>query len=541
MAQSSTARADFPPGQMSERVIAPPRAESPMGGLDLGPVRMLFANGRSIRYLDQGAGWRYETLLAKEPETIEWIDSFRPGDTFWDIGANVGIYSVYAGVRGIVTHAFEPHFANYLQLCVNVGLNSLQDRVTPLCLAFAGRKALGVLNLASVGFGTSMSNFGDAVDFRGVPFMPAFRQGMIGTDIDSFVRDFGVAVPSHLKIDVDGIELPIVAGARATLCRPELQSVSIELVESDEAQVGEVTEILAGAGLAFVHKRHNAAFATPETGDVLNFLYRKAEPKARWYATSGGDTPHDPVDGAAREPESRDEVIASMVDRVVRRIERAAIDPQPAENIYLEEVFPPEIYAHLLATLPTDEQLDPIDHPEAVTPDGRCTRRLLDLTAKSLERLEEANRPFWQAIIETLTAPALTAAVMAKFARTLGARFPDGLPDIVAVPVFYRDFPGYRIGIHPDMAGKIATLQFYLPADRSQILLGTSFHRRTPHGFVDLKTNPFAPNAAYGFVRTDESWHSVRQLGAGEAIRNSIALTYYIRGEEYSSDTTMAG
>src|SRR5215467_14181444 len=59
------------------------------------------------------AQWRAQTLLAKEPETIEWIDSFADGDTFWDIGANIGIYSVYAAVsRRVRVLAFEPSAAN---------------------------------------------------------------------------------------------------------------------------------------------------------------------------------------------------------------------------------------------------------------------------------------------------------------------------------------------------------------------------------------------------------------------------------------------
>ena len=38
--------------------------------------------------------FRAETFKTKEPETIEWIDSFKKNSVFWDIGANVGIYSL---------------------------------------------------------------------------------------------------------------------------------------------------------------------------------------------------------------------------------------------------------------------------------------------------------------------------------------------------------------------------------------------------------------------------------------------------------------
>jgi FkbM family methyltransferase len=241
----------------------------------LGAVSSRKIKHHNVRYLTQGSGWRFDTLLEKEPETIEWIDGFRPGETLWDVGANVGIYTIYAALSGITVVAFEPHFANYFQLCVNIILNDLQDKVMPLCLAFCQHKSVDTINLASIGFGTSMSSFGSNLDFRGAPYTPAFRQGMIGYDVDSFVADFNMAPPSHFKIDVDGIELAIVKGGTNTLRRDSVRSISIELPDNDQTQVNDVTGLLAKAGLNFVHKKQNAAFATPETKDVLNFLYRR--------------------------------------------------------------------------------------------------------------------------------------------------------------------------------------------------------------------------------------------------------------------------
>jgi hypothetical protein len=43
--------------------------------------------------------WRAETLLTKEPETIEWIETFNEESVFWDVGANIGVYSLYAAAR----------------------------------------------------------------------------------------------------------------------------------------------------------------------------------------------------------------------------------------------------------------------------------------------------------------------------------------------------------------------------------------------------------------------------------------------------------
>ncbi len=330
---------------------------------------------------------------------------------------------------------------------------------------------------------------------------------------------------------------PSPEGNPTTLANEKLVSVSIELIETDEAQVSAVTRVMKEAGLQFVHKKQNAAFATAETTDVKNFLFHRDPAK---YQRLMDERIAKIVADHTAKYENHDEheglfTVDQMVDQIVGRIAGAPIDSEPSPNLYMENMLPDPVYQELLARLPGDAALDPIDHPDAIAPDGRRTRYLLDLTHDSLARINPDDQPFWQAMIEVFTAPAIAEAIIAKFAPSLHERFGSDLPELVAVPLLYRDLPGYRIGIHPDTPSKIATLQFYLPADDSQRHLGTSFHKRTDAGFQQLKTNDFRPNAGYAFVRTDESWHSVHELAADETPRNSIALTFYIKGQAYKS------
>ena len=48
--------------------------------------------------------YRTETFSTKEPETLEWIDNFKKNKVFWDIGANIGLYSCYAAKKIIAKY-----------------------------------------------------------------------------------------------------------------------------------------------------------------------------------------------------------------------------------------------------------------------------------------------------------------------------------------------------------------------------------------------------------------------------------------------------
>ena len=57
--------------------------------------------------------YRAKTFSSKEPETLEWIESFNKKSIFWDIGANIGLYSIYAAkYNNVQVYAFEPSVFN---------------------------------------------------------------------------------------------------------------------------------------------------------------------------------------------------------------------------------------------------------------------------------------------------------------------------------------------------------------------------------------------------------------------------------------------
>jgi FkbM family methyltransferase len=223
-------------------------------------------------------GWRAETLLTKEPETIEWIDSFDEGDVYWDIGANVGVYALYAAKRSdIRVLAFEPSPFNYYALCRNVELNRLGESLSAYCLAFNDATVLDYFNMSTVEIGGALSSFGETTDYWGKQFNPQFRQAMIGFSVDDFIARFNPSFPTHLKIDVDGIEEKIVEGGLKTLADHRLKSVSIELDINRANEEARVTQLLTECGLVLRQRKHSYLIADSEFASSYNYLFVRGE------------------------------------------------------------------------------------------------------------------------------------------------------------------------------------------------------------------------------------------------------------------------
>ena len=181
-----------------------------------------------------------------EPETLQWIDNFKNGDVYWDIGANIGLYTLYAALgTGIEVYAFEPSALNYKLLIEHLKLNRLDQAVVALPVAFSDTTAVdsifthhGVPGSGSSLF-TPQSQFGE--------YKAAFTQGIVSYEMDRFRMDFNLSQPDHVKIDVDGIEPRIIRGGIKTLSG--VKSLLIE-VEGNNIEIfdKEIVEQLAGIG-----------------------------------------------------------------------------------------------------------------------------------------------------------------------------------------------------------------------------------------------------------------------------------------------------
>lgn len=207
----------------------------------------------------------------REPETLAWIESFETPCRFWDIGANIGVFSLYAGLRpGIDVRAFEPAAASYAALCRNIHANELGHVVRAYCVALSDRNQLSSLNLSGTNAGSVFNAFDSSEDCFGNEIGVVFRQGMVGFSLDGFRRLFGLPAPNYLKIDVDSTEERILAGASETLRDPELRSVLIELEAADTARNTRLRGALEAAGFTLSLPHSNGGQI-----DVVNGVFTR--------------------------------------------------------------------------------------------------------------------------------------------------------------------------------------------------------------------------------------------------------------------------
>jgi FkbM family methyltransferase len=173
--------------------------------------------------------WRADTLFGKEPITLQWIAGFAANEVLVDIGANVGMYTIWAAkTRGVKVYAFEPEAQNYALLNRNIVLNALNAQVKAFCLGLSDQAGYSELHLSRFELGGSCHSLGEKVDPFHRPMKPAFSQGCVAARLDDLVESGAIAMPDHIKIDVDGIEPRIIAGARRVLANRKVRSLLIE-------------------------------------------------------------------------------------------------------------------------------------------------------------------------------------------------------------------------------------------------------------------------------------------------------------------------
>jgi FkbM family methyltransferase len=140
----------------------------------------------------------------------------RSEDSFVDIGANIGSYTILASAHiGASSISIEPVKSTFDQLINNILINNIQNKVQSLNVAVGSSQG-------EINFTSSL----DTVNHVATQNEKDFIQVKVDT-FDTLLKY--PPTPQLSKIDVEGYETEVIRGAQETLLKNELKATIIEL------------------------------------------------------------------------------------------------------------------------------------------------------------------------------------------------------------------------------------------------------------------------------------------------------------------------
>jgi FkbM family methyltransferase len=221
---------------------------------------------------------RHNSFSDKEPEMLEWIEEYGGEGALYDIGANIGIYSLYyAKSQPGNVFSFEPSAFNLRQLAKNVSTNSLSNKITIISTPLSNKTGVSTFINSNADEGGALNAFGVNYGHDGEPINKLVEYSVIGFSLDD-LKNIGAIKepPSLIKIDVDGIEHLILSGATKTLSADTCKSVYIEVNDDFNEQAFNVRLLLEKSGFTLKEKRHAEMFDNDEIiGRTFNQIWVK--------------------------------------------------------------------------------------------------------------------------------------------------------------------------------------------------------------------------------------------------------------------------
>ena len=227
--------------------------------------------------------WRCNNVEEKEPETIEWIKKFNSSNNkinFWDIWANIGLYTLFASKyheNKIQVIAFEPSVLNLSVLARNIYENKLNNTVKILQLPLTDNQGKFLqMKETFLEEGASLSTFGEDYNFEGKKINPKITYNILGISIDSLINQKILEIPNYIKIDVDGIEHLILESGLSVLRSNSLLSVLVEINENFEDQKKRVEKLMSSCGFKLFEKHQSKNLGKiKELNNTYNYIYNK--------------------------------------------------------------------------------------------------------------------------------------------------------------------------------------------------------------------------------------------------------------------------
>jgi len=206
-------------------------------------IRYFFTTIKSIKFLHKNQNVeikffipntrclnRVDAIFSKEPDTINWINNIDDNAVFYDIGSNIGIYSIYfSSINKGNFVCFEPLQLNANEIIRNINLNNLQQRAVVCTNPLSKDNEIQNFSILKQDIGSSGNVLiKNKIDSS----ISSFQTFVFNLD---FLHDQNILkeVPGAIKIDIDGKEELVLQGGRKILSNNKCKTVLVECINKN--------------------------------------------------------------------------------------------------------------------------------------------------------------------------------------------------------------------------------------------------------------------------------------------------------------------
>ena len=189
------------------------------------------------------------------------LENLKPGDVFWDVGANLGLHSLTVALtrKDVRVHAFEPNPSMAELIRSGTSLNHLQVEVEQIALDSADGVAKFFVHEGNAGR-SSLINWDSDSSLKQIDVTTARGEGLVGRS--------EIPAPNVMKIDVEGSEGRVLTGLGGLLFNSNLRAI---VLEDSVHESSEPKRLLRDAGFSLTPLNRREA-----TGHNLeNYLARR--------------------------------------------------------------------------------------------------------------------------------------------------------------------------------------------------------------------------------------------------------------------------
>ena len=215
------------------------------------------------------------TFNSKEEDTLAWLKN-NPGLDLVDIGANVGIYSLYFAKlsENSRIYSFEPDASSFTSLVKNISVNSTPN-IKAFCIAMGSRKGFYEMNFHDFAAGAGAGAIDSEYIFTNARDKKKYTQQTFCETLDYCSEKLIMTENCLVKIDVDGPEYEIINSGKNFLSSNKVKSVMIEINSKNEKDKHKIFSLMQSYGYKQIYQGN--WIEKYKDYDISNFFFFKSQ------------------------------------------------------------------------------------------------------------------------------------------------------------------------------------------------------------------------------------------------------------------------